>query len=98
MDKTIEKVVISVICTAILLMLFVPAIINYSKKSKQEEGVITASASTSCEAWILLGGEWTHIAVEDYSTARKELITIYSDDGVKYRTSYENVVIVENGG
>lgn len=96
--RTIENVVISVICVAILLMLFVPAVIDFSEKSKQEEGVITASASSSYEAWILLGGEWTHIDVENYSTARKELITIYCDDGVKYRTSYENVVIVENGG
>jgi hypothetical protein len=100
MNKTIETAVISAICAAILLMLLVPAALDYSEKGKQEESTITASASTSwsCEAWILLGGEWTHIDVEDYSLVKNDLVTIYSDDGVKYRTSYENVVIVENGG
>lgn len=100
--RTIENVVISVICVAILLMLFVPAVIDFGEKSKQEEiveeGVITASASSSCEAWILLGGEWTHIDVENYSLMKNDIVTIYCDDGVEYRTSYENVVIVENGG
>ena len=100
MDKTIENVVVSVVCVIILLMLLVPAALDYIEKGKQEESAITANASTSwsCEAWILLGGEWTHIDVKDYSLVNNYLITIYSDDGVKYRTSYENVVIVENGG
>lgn len=90
--------IISAICGAILVMLFAPSIVKYVYTNKKETAEMTAQATSNYAAWIRLGDEWTYIDVEDYSLARSDIITIYCADGVTYRTSYTNVVLIENGG
>lgn len=97
-EEKLKMWVISAVCGAILVMLFAPSIVKFVKNSKNEKAEMTTQATSNYAAWIRLGDEWTYIDVEHYSLVKNDLVTIYCDDGVKYHTSYENVVIVENGG
>ena len=95
-EEKLKIGIISAICGAILVMLFAPSIVKFVKNSKNETAEMTAQATSNYAAWIRLGDEWAYIDVEDYSLARSDIITLYCADGVTYRTSYTNVVLIEN--
>ena len=90
-NRLICDVIVFILIVFVVFVLIKPNITNQEKRS------VNIHNTPYYQAWINLGGQWTLIDVGSYRFYSDAYCTVIAKDGTVYKTSYENVVIIEGG-